>query len=65
MVGNSDGKKVIFAGIFSTLEDLHVVVGHILYSTNDHALVSDHPGNSKKWLTRADRLLATTHMVKQ
>ena len=34
MVGHSDDKKVIFADIFSTLEDLHVVVGHyILYST--------------------------------
>ena len=50
MVGHSDDKKVILANVFSTLEDLHVVVGHLLYSTNDHALVSDHPGNSKKWL---------------
>ena len=50
MVGHSDDKKSYFAGIFSTLEDLLVVVGHLLYSTNDHALVSDHPGNSKKGL---------------
>ena len=33
MVGHSYDKKVIFADIFSTLEDLHVVVGRLLYST--------------------------------
>ena len=51
MVGHSDDKKVIFADIFSTLEDLHVVVGRCCtVQNNDHALLSNHPGKSKKWL---------------
>ena len=64
MVGHSDDKKVIFADIFSTLEDLHVVVGHLLYSSKYWSCSPTQPPwkVEKVVVTRGGHLLATTHM---